>query len=193
MYDRDPTEKHVGTPGLAALVEHTYVNLRRILIVGWSRLSTDEMLRSSTLVADVMNDPKTAKSEEPTDSPFNRYFNTKESIFQWLQAPENKLRCTRFNIAMDGLSKLDDNQSILRGDWTLLSIYASDDLLVAGFPWDSIPATAKIVDVGGGIGSVSMTIAKKYPDFRFVIQDFPNVIDGPAKDVRRPMISRSRV
>jgi hypothetical protein len=74
------------------------------------------MLRSSTLVADVMNDPKTAKSEEPTDSPFNRYFNTKESIFQWLQAPENKLRCTRFNIAMDGLSKLDDNQSILRGD-----------------------------------------------------------------------------
>ncbi|EIN06883.1 O-methyltransferase [Punctularia strigosozonata HHB-11173 SS5] len=142
-------EKHIGTTGFPALIEHT----------------TDEVFRSSCLTAETLTDPKTAHSQEPTDSPFNRYFNTKTPVFEWLQAPENRLRGIRFNIAMDGVNKLDDGESILRG-----------------FPWETLPSDAKVVDVGGGIGSVSMTVAKKFPSFRLVVQDLPNVVEKSGKE-----------
>ena len=33
------------------------------------------------------------------------------------------------------------------------------------------------MDVGGGIGSLSMVLAKAHPDLRIVIQDRPAVVD----------------
>jgi hypothetical protein len=41
---------------------------------------------------------------------------------------------------------------------------------------------AVLVDVGGGIGHLSLTIAKRYPKLRVVIQDLPHTVDE-AKDV----------
>ena len=52
-----------------------------------------------------------------------------------------------------------------------------------GFPWDSLRDGAKVVDVGGGVGSACMMVATKHPKLNFVIQDRPNVINQ-AKPVR---------
>lgn len=40
-----------------------------------------------------------------------------------------------------------------------------------GFPWETLTAGSKIVDVGGGIGSQSLPIAQQFRDLKFVIQD----------------------
>jgi ubiquinone/menaquinone biosynthesis C-methylase UbiE len=47
----------------------------------------------------------------------------------------------------------------------------------SGFPWGSLPKNSLIVDVGGGIGSVALKIAKVHPHLRMVIQDRPMVIE----------------
>ena len=39
------------------------------------------------------------------------------------------------------------------------------------YDWKSLPAKALVVDVGGGVGSASLALAKEFPDLRFVVQD----------------------
>lgn len=50
-------------------------------------------------------------------------------------------------------------------------------LIVKGFDWGSLPEGSLVVDVGGGIGSTSMTIAKTFSHLRFCIQDRPKTVE----------------
>jgi hypothetical protein len=45
-----------------------------------------------------------------------------------------------------------------------------------GFKWSALPEKTLIVDVGGGIGSISLEIAQANPHLRFLIQDKQAVI-----------------
>src|ERR1700760_1207382 len=49
---------------------------------------------------------------------------------------------------------------------------------IAVFDWKSLPANALVVDVGGGVGSVSMILARQCPDLRIVVQDRPGVVEN---------------
>ena len=40
-----------------------------------------------------------------------------------------------------------------------------------GFDWLSLPEKSLVVDVGGGVGSQTLMLAKKFPQLNFVIQD----------------------
>lgn len=53
-----------------------------------------------------------------------------------------------------------------------------------GFEWGSLPAESTVVDVGGGVGSVSLVLAKSFPSLKIVVQDRAEVIEGEAKAVR---------
>jgi hypothetical protein len=66
---------------------------------------------------------------------------------------------------------VEDNGKCLSGILNVCSL---------GFPWNSLPDGAKIVDVGGGIGTMSMIIANEYPKFQYVVQDLPHVISNAA-------------
>jgi len=46
-----------------------------------------------------------------------------------------------------------------------------------GFDWAGLGEGSLVVDVGGGIGSTSMTLAKAYPHLRFCIQDRPKTVE----------------
>jgi hypothetical protein len=48
-----------------------------------------------------------------------------------------------------------------------------------------------MVDVGGGIGSLALKIAKVHPDIRMVVQDRPMVI-GMGEGVRHALILETR-
>jgi O-methyltransferase domain len=54
--------------------------------------------------------------------------------------------------------------------------------LPSGFPWGNLDAGSTIVDVGGGIGMVSVEIAKEFPELKFIVQDLPDV-SGQAREV----------
>lgn len=65
-----------------------------------------------------------------------------------------------------------------------MSAYASTiplDPLLTGYDWSAFES-GTIVDVGGGYGAVSIGIAKSFPQLKFVVQDFSDVIaDGLAQ------------
>ena len=67
-------------------------------------------------LTDILQDSKTAHSDSPTNSAWNRAYNQQDkTFFQWLETPENESRKRRFNVAMEGVSRLDDGEAILRG------------------------------------------------------------------------------
>ena len=46
----------------------------------------------------------------------------------------------------------------------------------AGFGWEHLPEGSLVVDVGGGVGSQSLTLATHHPRLRFVVQDREAVV-----------------
>ena len=48
--------------------------------------------------------------------------------------------------------------------------------------WGSLPEGPKVVDVGGGVGTSSLRIARAFSNVKCIIQDFPGVC-GQAKSV----------
>ena len=55
-----------------------------------------------------------------------------------------------------------------------------------GFPWEDLPKDSVVVDVGGGIGSMSVMLAQAFPHLRFVVQDRAGVV-AIAPQVRPPV------
>ncbi|KAF9494774.1 O-methyltransferase [Pleurotus eryngii] len=95
----DPVNKHVGTPGISALVEH----------------SADEVFKGSAYLAEVLLDPKKSASEEPQDAPMMLAFKSSKPSWEWYEEPGNEYRLKRFAAAMEGSSKADPPNAIHLG------------------------------------------------------------------------------
>jgi len=121
---------------------------------------TDEISKSGAYLSDYMTDPSECKSIDVTHTPFHMAFKPDGDLFTWYQEPSNATRWARFNAAMRG------------------SLNASPMNILSAFNWKSV-TDGVVVDVGGGIGSSSLLLAKKYPHLRIVVQDTEGVIkDG---------------
>ena len=57
---------------------------------------------------DALFDPVTAKSQEPTETPFNRAYNTNELFWSWIYDPERSLDGERFGHAMRAIQPTQD-------------------------------------------------------------------------------------
>ena len=86
--------------------------------------------------------------------------NMKKPIWEWYEEPGNEYRLLRFGVAMNGSTKFEPPNAI--------------DL---GFKWGSLAPGSVIVDVGGGLGHITMKLCRLYPNFKYVIQDRPPVIE----------------
>ena len=56
---------------------------------------------------------------------------------------------------------------------------------MAGDTWENTPEGSLVVDVGGGVGTQSLTLATQQPHLRFVVQDRESVV-GNAVEVCAP-------
>ncbi|KAG5733918.1 Sterigmatocystin 8-O-methyltransferase, partial [Termitomyces sp. T112] len=98
-------------------------------------------------------------SGDMTVVPFSRAFNTKESFWEVLSREEFRYR--RFNIAMEGVRAMQPSDAILKA-----------------YDWSELPTESIIIDVGGGVGSESLILAREFPSFNFVVQDLALVIEA---------------
>ena len=49
--------------------------------------------------------------------------------------------------------------------------------MYTGYDWQSFPSGTVFADVGAGIGNFSLEIAKIRPDFTFILEDRPPVME----------------
>lgn len=117
--------------------------------------STDDGMKTAAFVTDALLDPVTSHSEELSESICLRLFKTK-SYFDYLYAPGNEYLGARFQVAMGHLGS-SESSTVVRG----------------GFPWETLPRGARVVDMGSGTGSACGEIMKKNPLLKFTVQDLP--------------------
>ncbi|KAF8577502.1 S-adenosyl-L-methionine-dependent methyltransferase [Ramaria rubella] len=154
-YCPSPAHKHDNTLGLTALMSH----------------HLDEVFKASAYAWETLANPKTATSDEVDETAFPRSIKSKESLWKFYERPEESFRHSRFSLGMKGVDALQPKDAILSGKSVALS----------SFEWDILSHGSVFIDVGGGIGSASLPIARDYPDLKLVIQDLPEVIDNAKK------------
>ncbi|KAF8577508.1 S-adenosyl-L-methionine-dependent methyltransferase [Ramaria rubella] len=124
----------------------------------------DEVFKAAAYGWETLADPKTVKSDEIDETAFSRSIKSKESICKFYARPEESFRYSRFSLGMKGVAA-----------------FQPKDAILSAFEWDSLPYGSVIIDVGGGIGTASLPIARDYPDLKLVIQDLPDVINDAKK------------
>ncbi|KLO13906.1 O-methyltransferase [Schizopora paradoxa] len=128
----------------------------------------DETLKMSAHLSEALSDPAWTLSTKPHHSAFNKAFSSSSSaegaegmtLWEWYERPEQKARHDRFKVLMATGEKFD-----------------SPELVPNGFEWTSLPDNALVVDVGGGIGNISMQIAKANPRLKVVCQDMEKTVE----------------
>ncbi|KAI6777703.1 O-methyltransferase [Emericellopsis cladophorae] len=129
----------------------------------------DEMFEAASMTATSIQ--KAPFTSEAKNSAFNLRFGT--SPYTWYA--ENPERGARFASAMAGYVQMNRDHKEL----------------MDRFPWASLGDT-KVVDVGGGSGHVSIYLAAKFPNLKFLVQDVNTVMleEGPRRPDYAPVQER---
>jgi AraC-like DNA-binding protein len=124
----------------------------------------DVGFKSSSYLTETLLDTGFGHAYEGNKTAFNKAYNVEEDSWSWFERPENRLHIIRFGSAMNGLKNASPADAVLKG-----------------YDWERLPEGSLVVDIGGGVASQSLTLAKHYPQLRFVIQDRESV-SGDAID-----------
>jgi hypothetical protein len=81
--------------------------------------SLDEVFKSSSYLTETLLDPEFGHAYEANKTAFNKAHNVKEEVWTWFEAPDNRLRLTRFGAAMNGIKNMIPPEAILEGSVTL--------------------------------------------------------------------------
>lgn len=153
--------------------------------------SGDDVFKAAAFLTEALTDPSAMNSNEPTDAPFKRGLRTDAPFFTWLEYPENAHRLKRYAVAMNGVKNITVPGAIYQGmfslfiKWLRAGILSRLNPTSADFDWKGLPKNSVVVDVGGGIGSLSLTLAEGYSHLKFVVQDREAVVTGSAQKVSR--------
>ncbi|KAH9856853.1 S-adenosyl-L-methionine-dependent methyltransferase [Lenzites betulinus] len=162
----DPRKKYLDTDGVAAFLGMTGDETAKFMTYMTEWLLPDT--RTGSLTVDTKGGFDHAREPIAKDAggavhytaPFNLAFDTQLNFFPWLELPENRNRLERFGHAMTGTRQWETKEGIL-----------------FGFPWADLPPESILVDVGGGIGSTSLTAAQAHPHIQVVVEDRPQVVE----------------
>ncbi|EJD00229.1 S-adenosyl-L-methionine-dependent methyltransferase [Fomitiporia mediterranea MF3/22] len=127
---------------------------------GLAGYGADECLKSGAYLVEAMTEPDTKFSDEPNCAALQKAMKTTETLFEYYDRPTEQFRRKRFAIVMTTANRMHTPESIL-----------------AGFDWATLPEDGIVVDVGGGLGHVSLEIAKAHPRLRIVLEDRPLVVE----------------
>ncbi|KAI0041967.1 S-adenosyl-L-methionine-dependent methyltransferase [Auriscalpium vulgare] len=151
----NPTTKYEGAPA-AAFVGHM----------------ADETFKSAEFM------PSHLIDTQGYEAAFNMAYKTKQTPWDWYNAPENQFRGSRFTASMKGA-----------GDRFPPSIF------INGYDWKSLDEGSVVVDVGGSLGGLTFVLAKEFPHLKYVVQDLAPVIVDSGKfwaDTAPELISSGR-
>ncbi|KAL0578858.1 hypothetical protein V5O48_003138 [Marasmius crinis-equi] len=97
----DPDNKHTGTLGLSALVEHC----------------GDEMGKGAAYLTETLLDPKTRNSDAPEHNSIARAFGFNKSVWEWYEEPGNEHRLKRFALVAGGFARTNPGAILAGFKW----------------------------------------------------------------------------
>ncbi|KAM6499104.1 O-methyltransferase domain containing protein [Amanita muscaria] len=124
----------------------------------------DEIFKSSAYLWETLSDPQTGKSDEPGHAAVGKVLSNGKGFWEYLAQPDQEYRQKRFDMAMRASES-----------------FFPPKIFLQAYDWQSLPNDAPVVDVGGGIGSVSMTLAKEHPNLKIIVQDQAYVVENGTK------------
>ncbi|OSX62842.1 hypothetical protein POSPLADRAFT_1140646 [Postia placenta MAD-698-R-SB12] len=140
------------------------------------RIANDDLIRlhrtteanvAAVNLPDVVLDPGKTFSTSIRDSAFNVTYGTDKPLFEYVEYAEEhgkdsttSLPFTPPNVWAKGM--------VASGQLESVPIFAD-------YPWGDLGKRV-IVDVGGGIGGLSLQLAMRFPKLQFVVQDRPQMI-----------------
>jgi O-methyltransferase domain len=121
---------------------------------------------------DALTRPDFAHSHAVNKTAFNIARNTDKGSFEDMFSSANPKRREMFVLAMKGMA-----------------VFAAE-AVPRSYPWDNLPTDAVVVDVGGGTGHIMMSVLRKFPKLKIVVQDMEAAVTvgkrvHPAKVVLR--------
>lgn len=120
---------------------------------------TDLGFKSAALLPEVLADPEWGSSYEPHHTAFNKYTGFPGKLFEYFETSEGTKIGAQFAIGMAGWSDA-----------------VKSNAIVQGYPWGELGQGASVCDVGGGIGNVTILLAKRFPTLQLKLQDLPERI-----------------
>ncbi|XP_006460606.1 hypothetical protein AGABI2DRAFT_117546 [Agaricus bisporus var. bisporus H97] len=120
---------------------------------------TDECFKAASSFSDILNDPALTASISPADTAFSKHFDVNGNLFDYYagSSTEQLKRASRFGLGMIGWGDAIEANAVIHD-----------------FPWGQLPKGTSVCDVGGGVGNISIQLAKSYPSLHLVLQDLPH-------------------
>ncbi|GAA5869464.1 hypothetical protein JCM1840_005474 [Sporobolomyces johnsonii] len=127
----------------------------------------DALFKGASYLTESLLDPATSPSEASVDCGVARAYGIKNPMFEFWGEPEHDGTRRKFANAMRGFSAL----------------FGGDAGLLEGYPWAALKEGATVVDVGSGVGAVSLPVAKSVPHIKLILQDRKEVVEKEALDL----------
>lgn len=157
---------HIFVEPTKGFIAHTPISLllhNNPSSIAWASMMPDDFWPITTHAVDAIE--KWPESSEPTETAVTLAHGT-DSFYLYLGKFPQKAK--RFGMAMTGFSSGPGLEF---------------ETLATHYPWQDLPKDGVVVDVGSGIGFVSVAIAQVHPHLKFVCQDLPSTIAAAAEQV----------
>ncbi|KAJ6602932.1 S-adenosyl-L-methionine-dependent methyltransferase [Mycena sp. CBHHK59/15] len=119
---------------------------------------TEDAMQAGIKLAEILADDDWGHSFVPEHSAWNRYTKQSKPMFDfWEETPEMRAYGDRFGVAMLG--------------W---GAAVEADSVITGYPWKDLKSDASVCDLGGGVGLMTMHLARAYPNLQLKLQDLPD-------------------
>ncbi|KAF4616101.1 hypothetical protein D9613_011398 [Agrocybe pediades] len=121
----------------------------------------DEALKSSINSPEVLGDQDWTHSTSPSKTAFNKLTGSSRTLFEYYEEitkdhPVGTHRGARFARGLIGCVVAFESRAV-----------------VHGYPWKDLGQNAVVCDLGSGVGTMSMELAKEHPNLQFVLHDTP--------------------
>ncbi|KAJ6548154.1 S-adenosyl-L-methionine-dependent methyltransferase [Mycena vulgaris] len=119
---------------------------------------TEYMTQGATKLAETLVDTEWGPSVVPVHSAWNKVTDQPLAMFDfWAQNSDFHGHGARFGIGMIGWGAAVEAETI-----------------VSGYPWGDLGPGATVCDLGGGVGGISIQLARAHPELQLKLQDLPD-------------------
>ncbi|KAL1742284.1 S-adenosyl-L-methionine-dependent methyltransferase [Schizophyllum fasciatum] len=120
---------------------------------------SDVSLKGSAYLYETLTDEERGRADAAEKAAVPFALKTEFATYEWYEQPGNEGRLACFSAAMKGQAAAQ-----------------VPDVMLKGFDFSALPPGSAVVDVGAGVGHMVMSVVRRFPALRAVVEDRPAVL-----------------